>query len=51
MYFGTDCVELAAQLAPGAKVYVEGKLKLNNWQAADGTTRTGLNAKACGRTG
>lgn len=42
--------ELAEQLAPrlrkGVAVYVEGKLKLTSWTAADGTERSGLNVSA-----
>jgi single-stranded DNA-binding protein len=29
-------------LLKGARVYLEGRLSLNEWTASDGTTRTGL---------
>ena len=44
--FGDDAEELARQLVKGTEVYVEGRLKMNTWQAADGTPRSGLNVTA-----
>ena len=44
--FGDDAEDLAQQLAKGVEVYVEGRLKLNTWQASDGTQRSGLNVTA-----
>lgn len=45
-HFGDDAESLATQLTKGVEVHVEGRLKLNTWQAADGTPRSGLNVTA-----
>jgi single-strand DNA-binding protein len=45
-HFGQDAEDLVQQLVKGADVYVEGRLKLNTWQASDGTQRSGLNVTA-----
>lgn len=45
-HFGDDAEDLAQQLTKGVEVYVEGRLKLNTWQATDGTPRSGLNVTA-----
>jgi single-stranded DNA-binding protein len=42
MIFGDDVPEFAPRLAKGARVYVEGSLKLDEWTAQDGTKRHGL---------
>src|SRR5712691_5902158 len=44
--FGDDAEDLAQHLVKGTDCYVEGRLKLNTWQAADGTPRSGLNVTA-----
>jgi len=44
--FGDHAEGLAQQLVKGVEVYVEGRLKMNTWTAADGTTRSGLNVTA-----
>jgi single-strand DNA-binding protein len=44
--FGEDAAALAEQLHKGSEVYVEGRLRLNHWTAADGTPRSGLNVTA-----
>ena len=43
--FGSKADE-AAQLAAGARVYVEGRLRLDTWQDKDGRERTGLKLSA-----
>ncbi len=45
-HFGDDAEALAEQLTKGVEVYCEGRLKMNTWQAADGTPRSGLNVTA-----
>jgi single-strand DNA-binding protein len=45
-HFGDDVEDLVPQLTKGIDVYVEGRLKLNTWQAGDGTPRSGLNVTA-----
>ena len=40
--FGETAERIAAQAEKGARVYVEGSLTLNHWQAADGEKRTDL---------
>jgi single-stranded DNA-binding protein len=42
MVFDADAIQSAEKLVKGAVVYVEGKLSLDEWIAADGTKRTGL---------
>ncbi len=45
-YFGDDSEDLRSRLVKGAQIYVEGRLKLNSWTAANGTPRSGLNCTA-----
>jgi single-strand DNA-binding protein len=45
-HFGDDAEDLAQKLVKGSEVYVEGRLKMNSWQSADGTPRSGLNVTA-----
>jgi len=45
-HFGADSEDLRSRLVKGAQVYVEGRLRLNAWTAADGTPRSGLNCTA-----
>ena len=45
-HFGDTAEDLAQQLVKGTDVYVEGRLKLNTWQAADRSQRSGLNVTA-----
>lgn len=45
-HFGDQAAELAEVLVKGTIVYVEGRLKLATWTAADGTPRSGLNVTA-----
>jgi single-stranded DNA-binding protein len=40
--FDATALDRADQLVKGARVYCEGSIKLDQWQAADGTTRHGL---------
>ena len=40
--FDKDAVEIADKFAKGARVYVEGKLSLNEWITADGVVKAGL---------
>ena len=40
--FDERAIAAADRLIKGARVYLEGKLSLNDWTASDGTTRTGL---------
>ena len=42
MVFDERAIAAADKLVKGARVYLEGKLSLNEWTASDGTTRTGL---------
>jgi single-stranded DNA-binding protein len=42
MVFDERAIAVADKLVKGARVYVEGKLSLNEWTAQDGVTRTGL---------
>ena len=37
-----DAVEIADRFVKGARVYVEGKLSLNEWTTADGVVKAGL---------
>jgi single-stranded DNA-binding protein len=39
-----EALALAAKFIKGARVYLEGTLKLNAWTAADGVQRHGLSA-------
>jgi len=43
MVFDGRAIAVADGLVKGARVYLEGKLSLNEWTANDGATRTGLN--------
>jgi len=42
MVFDERAIAVADKLVKGARVYLEGKLALNEWTASDGTMRTGL---------
>ena len=42
MVFGDDVVELAPKLVKGARVYLEGSIKLDEWTGQDGAKRHGL---------
>jgi single-strand DNA-binding protein len=42
MAFGDDVQELAQKLVKGARVYIEGSIKLDEWTAQDGTKRHSL---------
>jgi single-strand DNA-binding protein len=42
MVFDDRAIAVADGFVKGARVYLEGKLSLNEWTASDGTTRTGL---------
>jgi single-strand DNA-binding protein len=42
MVFDERAIAVADKLVKGARVYLEGKLSLNEWTAQDGATRTGL---------
>jgi single-stranded DNA-binding protein len=42
MVFGDDVQELAPKLVKGARVYIEGSIKLDAWTGADGAQRHGL---------
>jgi len=42
MVFDERAIAVANALVKGARVYLEGKLSLNEWTTSDGTTRTGL---------
>jgi single-stranded DNA-binding protein len=42
MVFDERAIAVTDKLVKGARVYLEGKLSLNEWTASDGSTRTGL---------
>src|SRR5262249_13203941 len=42
MVFDERAIAIADALVKGARVYVEGRLSLNEWTTSDGVTRTGL---------
>jgi single-stranded DNA-binding protein len=42
MYFGADAAETAPKMQKGVHVYVEGSLRLDQWEQQDGTKRAGL---------
>jgi single-strand DNA-binding protein len=42
MVFDESAIAVANKLVKSARVYLEGKLVLNEWTTSDGTTRTGL---------
>jgi single-stranded DNA-binding protein len=44
MTFDPEAIALAAKFIKGARVYLEGTLKLNAWTGADGVQRHGLSA-------
>ena len=44
--FGDTAQELAATLAKGTRVYIEGRIKLNTWTAANGKERSGLSVSS-----
>ena len=44
--FGPDAETLAPRLTKSARVYVEGRLKLDHWTDQDGAGRAGLNVVA-----
>jgi len=44
--FGDRADELAAGLKKGDRAYVEGRLTLETWNAADGSTKSGLSVVA-----
>lgn len=44
--FGEKAAELAPKIAKGARVYLEGELKLNTWEGHAGQQRAGLNLSA-----
>jgi single-strand DNA-binding protein len=42
MVFDADAIATADRLVKGARIYVEGRLSLDEWTAADGAKRSGL---------
>jgi single-stranded DNA-binding protein len=44
--FGSRAEELASTLKKGDRIYAEGRLRLNSWQAKDGSQQFGLNVAA-----
>ena len=42
MVFDERAIAVADALVKGARVYLEGRLSLNEWTTSDGVTRTGL---------
>ena len=42
MVFDERAIAVADKLVKGARIYLEGKLSLNEWTAQDGTARAGL---------
>lgn len=42
--FDPKAIEAAGKLVKGARVYIEGRLSLDEWTAQDGTKRHGLSA-------
>jgi single-strand DNA-binding protein len=40
--FDADAIQIADKMVKGARVYIEGKLSLDEWTAQDGTKRHGL---------
>jgi single-stranded DNA-binding protein len=40
--FDQDAIAAADKFVKGARVYIEGKLSLDKWKAADGSDRSGL---------
>jgi single-stranded DNA-binding protein len=46
MAFDPDAIAAADRFVQGARIYVEGKLSLNEWTTSDGTKRHGLSVLA-----
>jgi single-stranded DNA-binding protein len=46
MVFDAEAIAVAARLVRGARVYIEGKLSLDEWTGQDGAQRHGLSAVA-----
>src|SRR5215469_17791620 len=44
--FGSRAEELAGSLKKGDRIYAEGRLRLNSWQAKDGSQQFGLSVAA-----
>ena len=44
--FDLDAIAAAAKFVKGARIYVEGRLTLDKWKAADGSERSGLSCVA-----
>jgi single-strand DNA-binding protein len=44
--FGSRAEELAGSLKKGDRIYAEGRLRLNSWQAKDGSQQCGLSVAA-----
>jgi single-strand DNA-binding protein len=42
MAFDQSAIDAVGKLTTGARVYVEGRLSINEWTGKDGTKRTGL---------
>jgi single-stranded DNA-binding protein len=42
MAFDQDAIDAADRMTTGARVYVEGRLSINEWTGKDGAKRTGL---------
>ena len=42
MVFDAEAIASADKMAKGSRIYVEGKLSLDEWTAPDGSKRTGL---------
>src|ERR1700738_1513574 len=42
MAFDQDAIDAADKMTTGARVYVEGRLSINEWTGKDGAKRTGL---------
>jgi single-strand DNA-binding protein len=42
--FDTTAIEAADKMVKGARVYIEGRLSLDEWTAQDGSKRNGLSA-------
>ena len=42
MMFDPDAIQTADKMVKGARVYIEGKLSLDEWTAQDGAKKTGI---------
>ena len=42
MTFDPDAIAVAEKMVKGARVYIEGRLSLDEWTAQDGAKRTGI---------